>query len=152
MWNYYNRIRKRVRAQLSTDSSNVSWTYNSATVRAIANNTTVGNGRFIIMNGLIEDALQMTAVSLTNGGSKSMTTTIGYNSTTSRTSSIAAGPYAVAGSASPAAIAMLVHTPNIGYHFYQQQEHRNFGSSTYTGYARNSVGHSHTGIEGEFLC
>lgn len=152
LWNYYNRIRKRVRAQLSTDSSNVSWTYNSATVRAIANNTTVGNGRFIIMNGLIEDALQMTAVSLTNGGSNSMTTTIGYNSTTSRTSSIAAGPYAVAGSASPAAIAILVHTPGIGYHFYQQQEHRNYGSSTYTGYARNTVGHSHTGIEGEFLC
>ena len=152
LWNYYNRVPKRVRCQLTTTSAYHSWTYNSITVRAIANNTTIGNGRFVIMNGVIEDTIDMTATSLVNGRSGSMTTTIGYNSNSSRTSTIAAGPYSASGAASPAVIAMLVHTPNVGYHYYQQQEHRNYGSSYYIAYARNTAGYSHTGIEGEWTC
>ena len=104
------------------------------------------------MNGVIEDTVDMTATALVNGRSGSMTTTIGYNSNSSRTSTIAAGPYSASGSASPAAIANLVHTPNVGYHYYQQQEHRNYGSSYYIAYARNGTGYSHVGIEGEWTC
>ena len=104
------------------------------------------------MNGVQEDSVDLTATFLVNGRSGSGTTTIGYDSNSTRTSTIAAGPYSASGAASPAGIANLVHSPAVGYHFYQQQEHRNYGGSYYIAYARNSPGHSHTGIEGEWKC
>lgn len=104
------------------------------------------------MNGVQEDNVDLTATCLVNGRSGSMTTTIGYDSNSTRTSTIAAGPYSASGAASPAGIANLVHSPAAGYHFYQQQEHRNYGGSYYIAYARNGTGYSHVGIEGEWTC
>jgi len=125
LYNYSNRVGRRTYGTIPTSS----WTYTIATIRPSNNNTTVGEGRTVMVIGVPEDALRVHF----GGQSNQNTAAINrYNSVGHNTVAIYAGnQVGISGSpnvsSGPVTIDVL---PFQGFNFIQMLEFSNAGGVT----------------------
>jgi hypothetical protein len=147
-WNYYNRVRKDVRAVDATDT----WTYTTDTWRQVRASTA---NQVAVVVGVAEDTIDLTAMSLaanTNAG-VILYAGIGVNATTAP--STAGQPARVDAPAANAVVvvpAALLTVPNEGYTFYAWLE-RSAATGTTTWLGDNGDNQKQqSGIFGTWLC
>lgn len=115
VWNYYNRLTRFLKAQEAT----ASWTYTTATWRAVNGGTTVGTSRVEIIIGWAEVEVEAKAYGLSSNASTLAASGVGIDST-SANSALAQGQ--TAGGTISLQLALYSGYPAVGYHFVQWLE------------------------------
>lgn len=149
VWNAYNRVSKPLFAQMT---GTVSYTYTTATVRAVNSNTTVGEGRFEIVCGLSLDMVQARVQDYSSNSSAGVNHWygIGFDSTSTNSARNVAGQNPVVTQIVPGQMAELMRFPGIGYHFIQWLEwSAATGTTTWYLYSAPDFQLS---MRGEYLC
>ena len=150
VWNYYNRIIKKLFAHEAT----ASWTYSTASYRPTNNNTTVGQTRIELLIGVQEDFTECDAyiIATTNSGSNvGLAVGIGLDST-SVNSAIFHGSSTTATAEN--LVGKYFASIGIGYHYLQQLEWSEAITTT-TWYSTSSAYSPtvwNTGITAKFWC
>lgn len=153
LWNYYNRIEKKLKIQDSTNS----WTYNSSTWRS-ANNSAAN--RVELLAGLVEDPLNLIVISMwIGGGTSTCAFGVGVGEDVTNANH-ATGVNGMSGveqtpSADTATIIMTFsyfhkYPSSIGYHYYQWTENAINGNSV-TIYGL-FAGNRDSGLSGQWPC
>jgi hypothetical protein len=134
LYNYYNRVDRWALGTITDDS----WTYTTATYRAANTNTTNGQGRVEIVQGVAEDAIHARVIVVSSNGSGGLANPgIGISSTSSNSSQIR--------TLSGVAMLTTTHaeylgTPGIGYYYIQWLEQSQaVGTTTWYGDAGSTI-------------
>lgn len=125
VWNYYNRIFRRLRRVDST----ATWTYAGAGAMRSMNNST--DNRVEVVIGVVEDILDLFFELSGEGSSINWQAGIGINSTSSDGSD--SSDVVVAGTFRLPVFAKINHYPALGYTFYQMLEGSAAGTATFYG-------------------
>lgn len=148
VWNLYNRVTKPLFAQITGTAS---YTYTTATVRAVNANTTVGEGRFEIVCGLNLDMVQARVQDYAaNTTPVNRWYGVGFDSTSTNHARNFAGQNPVATYIVPGQMSELLRYPGIGYHYLQWVEW-SVATGTTTWYIY-SAGVYELSMRGEWIC
>ena len=144
VWNYYNRVTRRLRVIESTNS----WTYSTAAFRQA--NAAAGNQVDVVI-GYAEDVLDVVAVGFATNSlttTRSVTSGIGVGSTT--VNSAITSPAGAASTSFGGTIAVYKAVPAVGRQYYSWLE-RGDGADTQTWYGDNGGTELQAGIHGSVL-
>jgi hypothetical protein len=138
LWNYYNRLQRKLHVEDTTDS----WTYASTTWRQSNANTA---NKVEIVNGISEDAVSLFAQTISSTGGA---LGIGSNSITA----ISSAASVFSGTTEPMFVCYM-ESPRIGYSYYSLMERTEGGSVTFNGDAGNPTQYGvMTNLNGLFFC
>lgn len=142
VWNYYNRVARKMFRQETT----ASWTYSTATWRQ-ANNS--ASNQLAVVIGVSEDSFRVDCVgaSSNNSGSLYQATGIGVDVTNANSALGGVGRTVSTNTIEATMFSAYLATPAAGYHFYAWLENALSGTATTTWYGSGFGGGNVSGIQ-----
>jgi hypothetical protein len=133
VYNAYNRFARQCQARIT---STWGWTYTTDAYRAANNSTTIGETRFVYVDGLGVDPVYATTQSYASNSSVGVNhhTGVGVDSTTVSSAFVFAAQNPVVGQIVPGMLSQYRGFPGVGYHYIQWLE-RSGATGTTTWYA-----------------